>query len=227
MPSIMVTGANRGIGLEFARQYVEAGWEVIGTARNPEDATELKAVGESVSVMKLDITEPAQVAAARETVADRYGSLDLLINNAGVMGSKSEFEDVDPDEIRDVFEVNCLGAYRMAQSFRQLIVENSGTLAFVTSLMGSIEDNRSGGSYAYRISKAALNMLAKTLSEDFDPDNLMVALLHPGWVQTDMGGPNAKIPPEESVSGMRDVIADLSPEDHGRFLAYDGEELPW
>lgn len=227
MSTVLVTGANRGIGLEFARQYAGAGWDVIGTVRDPGEATELKSLGESVSVVELDVTESTQVESARESVSDRFGSLDLLINNAGVMGSKDDFEAVDVDEVRGVFEVNCLGVYRMTKAFHELLRDTSGTAAFVTSLMGSLDDNRSGGSYAYRISKAALNMFAKTLSEDFDPNELMIALLHPGWVQTSMGGPNAKIPPEESVSGMRSVIEGMTPEDHGRFLAYDGEELPW
>lgn len=225
--TVMITGANRGIGLEFARQYSRDGWTVIGTARNPRDADELQSLGESVSVEKLDVTDPVSVKSAAEEVRSRTDSLELLINNAGVMGSKERFEELEADELERVFDVNCLGAFRVTQSLKPLLEESGGTLANVTSLMGSIEDNRSGGSYPYRISKAGLNMFTKTLSEDVSPREFLVVLLHPGWVQTRMGGSNAKITTEESVSGMREVLKNLTSDDHGKFLSYDAEELPW
>ncbi|MFB6344895.1 MAG: SDR family oxidoreductase [bacterium] len=225
--TVVITGANRGIGLEFARQYAREGWTVIGTARNPEEADELKNLDGSVTVLPLDVTDEDSIESCRKAVNDQHGSIDRLINNAGVMGSKEAFENLASDELREVFDVNCLGAFRLTQAFRSMLEDNSGSVVFVTSLMGSIEDNQSGGSYAYRISKAGLNMLAKTLSEDFAPETLTVLLLHPGWVQTRMGGPSAKISVEESVGGMREVIASASEEDHGKFLSYEGEELPW
>lgn len=225
--TVMITGANRGIGLEFARQYGEDGWDVIGTARNPEEAEQLQSLRQVVEVLELDVTDRGSIDAVRGAVGDMTRDLDLLINNAGVMGSKEPFEDLDDRELLRVFDVNCVGCFRVARALKPLMSTAPGTMAFVTSLMGSIEDNRSGGSYPYRLSKAALNMFAKTLSEDVDPETLRVVLLHPGWVQTRMGGPNAKITPGESVRGMRRVIDELTAEQHGRFMAYDGEELPW
>lgn len=229
--TVLVTGANRGIGLEFTRQYLAEGCSVIAACRNPDDAEELKALGENpggdLVVERLDVTEDAQVQSAVETVQQRFGELDLLVNNAGVYGDDSDFESLAPDDLREPFDVNCVGSFRVTRAFLDLLKRSGGNVAFLTSLMGSVEDNRSGGSYPYRISKAALNMLGKTLAEDYRDEGIYVAILHPGWVQTRMGGSNAKITVEESVSGLRDVIANLDAERSGEFYAYDGEERPW
>lgn len=229
--TVLVTGANRGIGLEFTRQYLADGCSVIAACRNPEDAEELSALGNGsggdLVVERLNLRSDDQVQSTAETVQQRFGELDLLINNAGVYGDDSDFESLDPEDLRVPFDVNCVGSFRVIRAFLDLLRQNQGNVAFLTSLMGSVEDNRSGGSYPYRISKAALNMLGKTLAEDYRDEGIHVAILHPGWVKTRMGGPNAKITVEESVSGLRDVIANLDAERSGKFYAYDGEERPW
>jgi NAD(P)-dependent dehydrogenase (short-subunit alcohol dehydrogenase family) len=229
--TVFITGANRGIGLEFTRQYLRDKWSVIATCRHPENANELNSLHDDTSgeliVEKLDITESDQIEAVHEVVSDKLNGLDLLINNAGVYGEKDGFEDLSAKDLRQPFDVNCVGSFRVTRAFLDLLRENRGNVALLTSLMGSIEDNRSGGSNPYRISKAALNMLGKTLAEDYRDEGLYVAILHPGWVRTRMGGPNAKISVEESVSGLREVIARLDADRSGEFYAYDGEKRPW
>lgn len=229
--TVLVTGANRGIGLEFTRQYLRNGSSVIATCRKPgeaEDLHELKNLQEGTLVVeRLDVTEADQLHSTVETVESQFEGLDLLINNAGVYGDDSDFESLLPEDLRRTFDVNCVGSFRVTQAFLDLLRKKRGNIAFLTSLMGSVEDNRSGGSYPYRISKAALNMLGKTLAEDYRDKGIYVAVLHPGWVQTRMGGSNAKISVEESVSGLRDVIAKIDEERSGEFYAYDGEKRPW
>ena len=229
--NVLITGANRGIGLEFTRQYLEDGWTVLATCRNPAQADDLQSLSEGASgellVEELDITDADRIDAVKDVVSGQFSGLDLLINNAGIYGGDDDFEQLNTQDLQETFEVNCLGSFQVTQAFLDLLKENQGNVAFLTSLMGSIEDNRSGGSYAYRISKAALNMLGKTLAEDYRDEGLYVAILHPGWVQTRMGGPNAKISVEKSVSGLRDVIAQLDADRSGKFYAYDGETRPW
>ncbi len=229
--NVLVTGANRGIGLEFTRQYLKDGWMVVGTCRNPKDAENLQSLhdeepGELI-VQELDITSTDQINFVHKTVSDRFSGLDLLINNAGIYGEDDEFENLSAEDLRNPFDVNCVGSFQVTRAFLDLLLDKKGNVVFLTSLMGSVEDNRSGGSYPYRISKAALNMLGKTLAEDYRDEGLYVAILHPGWVQTRMGGANAKITVEESVTGLRDVIANLDADRSGEFYAYDGEKRPW
>ncbi len=229
--TVMITGANRGIGLEFVQQYFEDGWEIYATARQPEEAQKLHELQskdpDRLKILKLDISNPEAVEAMGRTLERVTSSLDLLINNAGTYGSKAPFGELTAAEIREVFETNCLGSFRVTRRVLDLIKAGEGKIVFITSLMGSIDDNRSGGAYPYRISKAALNMLGKTISEDYKNQGIYSLLLHPGWVKTRMGGENAKITTEKSVSGMRDVIEKLDEEMSGEFYAYDGEKRPW
>lgn len=228
---VIITGGNRGIGLEFTRQYLAEGWQVYSTARQPSEAEELHLLQEenpeSLKIMKLDITSEDSVEAFGRTVERVERRIDLLINNAGAYGAKAGFLELEPEDIREIFEVNCLGSFRLTQRLFPLIKAARGDLVFITSLMGSIDDNRSGGSYPYRISKAALNMLGKTISEDFQTDEIFTLLLHPGWVKTRMGGEDAKIDVETSVSGMREVISSLDKKMSGQFYGYDGQPRPW
>lgn len=231
MPNVFVTGANRGIGMEFARQYSRAGWNVFGTVRDRSEAAELKSLpaeGEgTVEVLRADLLEPGTLEEARDAVAREHDGLDLLINNAGTYGSREGFGDLTGMDLETVFGVNCLGSFHVTQTFLPMLERVQGNVVFVTSLMGSIEDNRSGGSYPYRISKAALNMLGRTFAEDYRSEGIYALILHPGWVQTRMGGSEAPVPVEDSVEGMRRVIDRLDESMSGEFYGYDGEPRPW
>lgn len=231
MQRVLITGANRGIGLEFARQYVRSGWDVYAATRRPGDAEELTDLRQqnktSLHILKMDITDEDTIDQSYEELRSRVDSLDLLLNNAGVYGSNEEFDRLTPLDFLSVFETNCVGAFQVTQTFLPAVQAATGKVVFVTSLMGSVDDNRSGGSYPYRVSKAALNMLGKTFHEDYADEGIHSLLLHPGWVKTRMGGSGAKISPEESVEGMREVIENLDHEMSGQFRQYDGEKLPW
>jgi NAD(P)-dependent dehydrogenase (short-subunit alcohol dehydrogenase family) len=218
MPTVLITGANRGIGLEFVRQYSTDGWDVVATVR--EHSEELDAL--NVRVERLDMRNLDAVA----SFADRLDSLDLLIANAGTYGPRSPDSGEEGEEWLETFAVNTVAPYLLAQSVLPLVTRAEGKLIAITSRMGSIDDNTSGGYIAYRSSKTALNSAWKSLALD-NRSKVTCAVLHPGWVQTRMGGASAPLEPEDSVSGMRKVIADLSPADSGGFFSYDGSEIPW
>jgi NAD(P)-dependent dehydrogenase (short-subunit alcohol dehydrogenase family) len=228
---LFISAGNRGIGLEFVRQYLSDGWQVFATAREPEEADELTELREQnperLKILKLDVTIPEAIEAVGRTMERLTEGLDLLINNAGTYGARKKFTELNAGDIEDVFDTNCLGAFRLTRQLFSLVENNGGDIIFITSLMGSIDDNRSGGAYPYRISKAALNMLGKTIAEDYKDRSVNTLMLHPGWVETRLGGPNAKISTEESVSGMRQVIGKLDQEMSGGFYAYDGKTRPW
>lgn len=221
MPTVLIAGANRGIGLEFARQYAAADWRVIGTARLPADATELKEV---VSVVHpLDIADATSIAALAGVIDE---PLDLLICNAGVFGPR-QFSD-DPQGFVTTLATNAVGPTLLAHALKPCVLAGGQKrMVAITSQMGSIGDNTSGGSVAYRASKAALNAAWASLAIDWKPEGLTLALLHPGWVRTDMGGADAAISPEESVTAMRATIDGLTPDRTGAFLNRDGTPLPW
>jgi NAD(P)-dependent dehydrogenase (short-subunit alcohol dehydrogenase family) len=218
MPTVLITGANRGIGLEFARQYSADDWDVVATVR--EDSPELDALG--VRVERLDMRNLDSVAGFGE----RLDSLDLLIANAGTYGPKSPESGQEGEEWLETFAVNTVAPYLLAKSVLPLVERVGGKLIAVSTRMGSIEDNTSGGYIAYRSSKTALNSAWKSLAIDND-GKVTCAVIHPGWVQTRMGGRSAPLSPEDSVSGMRKVIEDLTPEDSGAFFSHDGSQIPW
>ncbi|MGP1352351.1 MAG: SDR family oxidoreductase [Parasphingopyxis sp.] len=221
MPTILVTGANRGIGLEFAKQYASDGWSVIGTAREPDSAEELKAIG-AVEILQLDVADADSVDAFADALGDR--PVDLFINNAGVYGS----DDLDRDDWLKTFEINTIAPTLLAERLKPNVAAgDQKKMAVISSMMGSIGDGNGSNAIIYRSSKAAVNAAWKALSNRYRDDGIAVAILHPGWVQTDMGGPNATIDPETSVSGMRAVLDGLSVRSTGRFTAYDGSQLPW
>ncbi|MGE0709116.1 MAG: SDR family oxidoreductase [Planctomycetota bacterium] len=226
MPSVLITGSNRGLGLEFARQYAADGWRVFAACRDPERARELQALaGERVSLHALEVTD---FVAVERLAGELSGeALDVVLNNAGVFGDAAPFGEVDYDVFRRTLEVNTLAPLRLAECFvGHLERGQQKKLVNITSRMGSIEDNTSGGRYAYRASKAALNMVNRCLAVDL-AGRLTAVVLHPGWVATDMGGPSAPLRPEGSVRQMRAVIAGLSAKDSGGFFNYDGASLPW
>ena len=216
MPHVLITGANRGLGLEFVRLYKEAGWDIIATAR--ESSPELDALG--VRVEKLEMSNLDAVT----DFGERLDRLNLLIANAGTYG---------PREVRDAeaargwtetFVVNTIAPFLLAESVLPAVKAAAGKLIAISTKMGSIEDNTSGGFIAYRSSKSALNSAWRSLA--IDNPGVICAVLHPGWVQTRMGGSSAPLEPEKSVAGMRKVIEGLGPDRSGRFFAYDGAEVP-
>ncbi|CAM2006245.1 SDR family oxidoreductase [Acanthopleuribacter pedis] len=231
MKTVLITGANRGIGLEFVKQYLQEGARVLATCRDPQKAKALTALKEmgDLQVAALDVTQPEQVDAAAERWRDQ--KIDLLLNNAGVYGPRNSFgaNDIEADMAawETVFRVNTMAPLRVALAFQNQVAAAKGTMAFITSKMGSIADNTSGGSIIYRTSKSALNMTVKSLSIDLAPRGISCVLFHPGWVLTDMGGPNALIDVTTSVGGMRAKIDQLTTKDRGKYFNYDGREIPW
>ena len=225
----LVTGANRGIGLEFTRQLLFQGHHVIATARSPFNAKDLQGLNREYDklllVEQLDVADDASVHALVARLGDRH--IDSLINNSGVLlGHVDSFEEASVVEMQRSFDVNALGPLRVTRALLpNLLRGDRPVVANITSLMGSVADNQSGGAYGYRMSKAALNMFTKNLARDY-PD-LTSICLHPGWVQTEMGGQNALITPEESVRGMLQVIARVTRDDSGSFFNFKDQALPW
>lgn len=229
MPTVLITGANRGIGLEFVRAFAADGWRIHACCRHPDKSKELKSLAEesagAVSLHRLDVTNGLQVAnLARELAGE---SIDILLNNAGIYGPRTGFGETDYDEWTPVLAVNTLAPMRMAERFVEHVASSERKLIVnISSIRGSITRNN-GGSYIYSASKAALNAVAKGLSADLAPRGITVVIFHPGWVQTDMGGPGGDISPSKSVAGMRAVIERITADDTGHFFNYDGSEIPW
>lgn len=231
MPSILVTGANRGIGLEFCKQYLAAGWRVYACCRDWVGADELNRLAVShagLSVHALDLTDLTTIDRLSADLAAE--TIDVLVNNAGVYGDgkSNRFGSIDYARWADVMQVNVLAPVKLLEALRPQLQRGALRLAVaITSLMGSIADNGSGGSIMYRSSKAALNAAMKTLSLDLANEGIGILILHPGWVQTDMGGQNAPTPVKDSVAGLRNVIDAYQIGDSGRFLDFRGRELTW
>ncbi len=225
---VLITGTNRGIGLEFAKQYAADGWNVLACCRAPERASDLQALANTnsnVRIFTLDVGNFEQIDALALQLKDE--KIDVLINNAGIY-SPSSFSDTNYDEWAKSFKVNSMASLKMAEAFVQQVTRSElKKIVTLTSKMGSMDDNGSGESYIYRTSKAAVNMVMKSLSIDLKPYGISVATLHPGWVQTDMGGSNALINTHTSVTGLRHVIENLNLDNTGRFIAYDGKEIAW
>ena len=223
-PTVLITGANRGIGLEYARQFAAKGYRVIGTSRDPADAKELSAVASRVE--PLDVTDAASVAA----LAARLNgvAIDILVNNAGMFDRKDVSVDrVDFAMMEQTLAVNTLGPLRVTQALLpNLRAGKRRTIVNMSSQLGSIEQSN-GTWYAYRASKAALNQINKTLSAELAAEGFTCVVLHPGWVRTDMGGASATYSPQESVAGLITVIEKLGPTDNGRFYNFKGTPIPW
>lgn len=221
---VLVTGANRGIGLEFVQQLQAKGFDVIGTARKPATADELKATGARVE--QLDVTDANSVAG----MAERLDGvpIDILINNAGMLNrADSTLDTLDFEMMVRSFQVNSLGPLRVTQALLpNLRAGEAKAIVNITSQMGSIELS-SGMAYSYRTSKTALNQINKIISVELADEGFINIVMHPGWVRTDMGGENATLSKTESVSGMLGVIDGLDAESNGRFFNYDGSEIPW
>ena len=232
MKTVLITGSNRGIGLEFAHQYASGGWRVFACCRKPAAADALNRLAnqypERIQVYALDVADHRQIEQLSQTLAGQ--PVDLLINNAGVYPPDrgDAFGSTDYAAWQHAFEVNTMAPLKMTEAFiRQVSRSELKTIVTITSKMGSIADNRGGGSYIYRSSKAGVNIVVKSLSIDLSPQKIITVVLHPGWVKTDMGGPGALITAEQSVTGMRRVIGNLTLADSGKFYAFDGKEVPW
>ena len=227
MPTVLITGANRGLGLELARQYAANGWRVIATARSP-DAPALQALADGEPRVTVHALDVADFAAIDRLAAELAGTpIDLLFNVAGVMGSK-RFGATDYAEWSRVLAVNVLAPMKMAEAFVEHVASSEQKkIVTLTSVMGSIRDNTSGGYYVYRSSKAAANAVMKSMAVDLKARGIIAVPMHPGWVRTDMGGPSAPVETADSAAGMRKVIESLTLSDSGRFLHFQGKELPW
>ncbi len=226
--TILITGANRGISLEFTKQYAADGWQVLSCCRKPQSASELQALAnqhQNIQIYALDVADFAQIdALALELNSQK---IDVLLNNAGVYPSGSS-ADLDDAVWALSFKINSMAPLKMAQAFvAHIAASELKKIATLSSKMGSLEDNTSGGSYIYRSSKTAVNMVMKSLALDVKELGMSVLTLHPGWVQTDMGGPNGLINTTTSVKGMVKVIENLSLANTGKFIAYDGKEIAW
>ena len=226
MPSVAIIGASRGIGLAFVRSYAADGWRVHASCRDPGAAADLNAVAGDVRVHRLDVTNENKAAAVARAID---GPIDVFIHNAGIYGPRqTSLGELDAAVWQDVLRVNTIAPLKVAEAFiDQVAAGERKTMAFLSSKVGSIGENSSGGSYFYRTSKAALNAAVRSLAHDLAGRGVKAIVLHPGWVKTDMGGPSALITPTESVAGLRKVIDNLTSAQSGHFWNYDGSEIAW
>lgn len=227
--TVLITGANRGLGLEFVKQYAEAGWQAIACCRWPDEARELQALaersGDQVEIHQLDVADFEEIDALALILQGK--PIDLLINNAGVY-PQSNFGEVNYEAWAETFHINSMAPMKLAEAFvSHVAASNLKKIVTISSKMGSLDDNTSGGNYIYRSTKTAVNMVMRSLAIDLKPMGIASSILHPGWVRTDMGGPDGLIDAPESVAGMRRVIEALTLENSGRFIAYDGQVVPW
>jgi NAD(P)-dependent dehydrogenase (short-subunit alcohol dehydrogenase family) len=224
MATWLITGANRGIGLEMVRQLAAKGERVIATARDPGAATELRSI--AAQILPLDVASPASVEALG--VAIQGLPIDILVNNAGVSSTSKTLATIDAAEMARVMAINAMGPILTTKAAIDSLRAGSRKLVVhITSQLGSIANNSGGSTYAYRASKAALNQFNRSLSNELAPEGFTCVAIHPGWVKTDMGGPSAHLTPEQSVRSMLGVIATLGVDRSGAFLNYDGQPLPW
>ncbi len=230
MINVLVTGANRGLGLGFVTNFLEKHVNVVSTTRDIKSSRELLALKErfpdNLEIFELDLLKES----AGDTLANFLGErpIDILINNAGIGSTNQHFKAVSPKPWLEVLKVNLIAPLMVTQSIIDNVKKGvEKKIYFLSSQLGSIGDNRSGGMYIYRSSKTGLNQVVKSLSVDLKPQGITVVSLHPGWVKTDMGGPNAPVSIDESIEGMMKVIYATDIRDTGRFLNYDGKELPW
>ena len=230
MINVLVTGANRGLGLGFVTNYLGKKVNVVSTTRDIKSSRELLALKErfpdNLEIFELDLLKES----AGDTLANFLGErpIDILINNAGIGSTNQNFQAVSPKPWLEVLKVNLIAPLMVTQSIIDNVKKGvDKKIYFLSSQLGSIADNTGGGMYIYRSSKTGLNQVVKSLSVDLKPQGITVVSLHPGWVKTDMGGPNALVSIDESIEGVMKVIYATDIRDTGRFLNYDGKELPW
>jgi NAD(P)-dependent dehydrogenase (short-subunit alcohol dehydrogenase family) len=228
--SILITGSNRGIGLELTRQYAEAGWRVFACSRSPQRSAQLDSLRQqfpNISLHTLDVTDGAQIAALAAELDGQ--AIDILMNNAGYYGPyDARFGNTDEQQWQQCMRVNCIAPMKIMEALVDNVAASRRKLiAGMSSKMGSMADNGSGGSYIYRSSKAALNAVLKSAAIDLQPRGIKVAILHPGWVLTDMGGPNAEITVRQCVDNLRKTLDNMTLDNSGQFFDIDGSIIPW
>jgi len=230
MSNFLITGANRGIGLELTRCYAARGDTVIACCRSPEHAEDLRQLqyqtDARVKIYDLDVTDSTSIAALKTSLGSM--AIDVLINNAGVIGPKNQSTwEMDFDGFLETLNVNTLSPLRMLQAFFDSLKASAAPKAItISSEMGSFT-SLATDRIAYRTSKAAVNRVMCAVAQDLKSDNIIIALIHPGWVKTDMGGPNAHITPPQSAAGVVEVIDNLNIDTSGGFFAWDGSEIQW
>jgi NAD(P)-dependent dehydrogenase (short-subunit alcohol dehydrogenase family) len=234
MATVLITGANRGLGLGLTRAYLQDGWNVIAVARQPLPEG-LEAEHKGLEVHRCDLVDDADLDRLAGAMSGR--AIDVLINNAGRMAKRpgadeaegqQGFGHFDRDLWREVFDLNLFTPMRLSELLAESVARAPrGRIVTLSSMLGSMAMNDSGGLYAYRASKAAVNAIMKSMAIDLAKRGVIAIALHPGWVRTDMGGPEAPLDVETSIRGMRSVIDGLRPQDSGEFLSWDGSKLPW
>lgn len=228
MATVLITGANRGIGLEMARQYAAAGDKVIACVRDPASATELSEIAKSgdLTLEKMELGDFDSISAMRKRIGDQ--PIDIVINNAGwVGGGKQGIDDVDIAEWHRTLDINTIGPLILAREFKSnLAASGDGKLMNVSSQLAA-STWPMGGMLVYSTTKAGLSKITQILAIDWKDEPITVAVMHPGWVKTDMGGPHAELTPEESAEGIRNVIAGLAKSDSGKFYKWNGDIHPW
>jgi len=226
---VVVTGASRGLGLGLARALAKRGDMVHATARSPDDAIQLDELARTskgrVRVHQLDVRRDDQARALAASLGS--AGIDLLINNAGVGSGYAGLDAFNPEEALAAYDINALGPLRVTRALLENIATVQGKIINVSSTMGSVADNTSGRAYAYRMSKAALNMATKNMAVELAPYGMVVVCVNPGWVKTDMGGPNAPTEIADSVANIVRLADNLGPDQNGQFLHAQGHELPW
>ena len=225
MSNILIIGANRGLGLEFAKQYSELGHYVFATTRNKSKSDQLVAIT-NTTVLELDLNKDKSI----DSFIDEMSSIkiDILIHNSGIFRDEQLSEDLEIDAWMNEMRINAITPIIVARKLKQNVLEGKDKkIIFISSQMGSIDDNYSGRFYFYRSSKSALNYAAKSLAIDWKDKNISVLMLHPGWVKTDMGGESAKLEIPDSIQRMIQVISDLNLETSGSFVNYEGNKLEW
>ena len=227
MPTVLITGANRGLGLEFVRQYTTDNWRVIATCRDPKSAKDLNQIKGNIKILPLDVTDFMAIKQTSKLLQSE--NIDILLNNAGIFDShKNGFGKTNFDAWTEMLRINTLAPLKIVESFMaQIISSDKRIIVSISSLLGSVSANDSGGQYAYRSSKTALNSINKSLSVDLAEKGIISIVISPGWVRTDMGGPDAAIDTVDSVAGIRGVIDSLKPEDSGKFFNFDGSIINW
>jgi NAD(P)-dependent dehydrogenase (short-subunit alcohol dehydrogenase family) len=221
--NVLITGCDTGLGVEFARQYAADGHHVIATCLDPDSAEETRSIKGDVSVRRLDVSDHAAIEALAAEL--RNDAIDILVSNAGIGRPHPPFGKTDYAQWRRILEVNLIGPMKLAESFVEQVARSERKMmAFVSSRMGSIALNLSGGSYAYRSSKAGLNAVVRSLAVDLARHEICVLALHPGWAKTEPGG---RVEVHESVEGMRGVIERTGRHHTGSFVTYHDQPLPW
>jgi len=235
MPAVLITGANRGLGLEFCRQYAASGWDVLAASRSSSE--ELEELGKlpKVTLYSVDVGDSASVQQLADALGDQ--PIDVLINNAGYFGcvgfaeggvEHQAFGDTDFDNWANVMNINVFGPMRVTEALvDNVAASEQKKVVTLSSMLGSMELNTIGGLYAYRSSKAAVNMMMKSMAVDLQKRGVLAVAVHPGWAKTEMGGPGAEVEPGEGVAGLRRVIERLTEQQLGQLIAFDGNILPY